>query len=123
MIRRSPAVLFCLLRKTLEFAENHFTGRCLKRACYTDNQLPPYLVVGALDHHHRPVRQIADSLVRLFAGLDNLDLHRLPRQRYDLQRIRKVVDIQYVNLSHTRDLAEVIVRRRQPTVAALRKHH
>ncbi len=49
-------------------------------------------------------------------------MHRLAGQCNDLKRIGQIVYIHHVNLTHPRDLAEIIIRSRQPAVTGFGKH-
>ena len=95
----------------------------MQRAGDADEQFPSDLVAGALDNDHGAVVEITDALFRFLTRLDNFHLHRLTGQSHDLERIGQIVDVHHIHLAHPRDLAEIVVRRGQPPVEGLRKHH
>ena len=104
---------------SFEFAENHFSGGRLKRACYRDDNIFADFAAGLLDNHHRAVVEITDTLLRFFARLYDANLHIFSGQGNGLERVGQVVYIQDVHLSHGGNLAEVIIRCYESSAAVL----
>ena len=59
---------------------------------------------GVVDDDHRAVGKIADRLPGLFAFFDELHFQRFAGNERGLQRVGKVVDVQYADALHAGDL-------------------
>src|SRR5260370_19548405 len=88
-------------------AEIHFAGGGLKNAGdgYIDSTRDHLL--GVVHYYHCAIVQIRDSLVVLFAFLENEDAHRFTWQHNRLQSIGQLVDVQDVDAVKLGDLVQV----------------
>ena len=75
-------------------AENHLTGGGLKDAGDGNVDSSRDHLLGVIHHHHRTVIQLSDSLVVLFAFLENDDAHRFARQNDGLEGIGEFINVQ-----------------------------
>ena len=93
----------------IELAEDHFAGCSLEHAGDRDIDCLRDHPARVIDHHHRTVIQVSDSLIVFLALFKDKDAHRFAGEYNRLQRIRELVDVENLNAPQLGHLIEVEV--------------
>ena len=88
-------------------AKDHLSRRRLQHA--GDGRLDGLAdhLARVVDDHHRTVVQISNTLIEFLSFFQDEYLHGFARQVHRLERIRKLVDIQYLHTAELRNFVQV----------------
>ena len=89
------------------FSEDHFSGAGLNDTGDSDLDFLVQMSAPLLDDNHRAVLEIADTLARGFAGLDEADGHPFAGQYDGFQGVGQIIEIDDVDAAKIRDLVQV----------------
>ncbi len=109
--------------QTLVAAKDHPAGAGLQHAGHGDADLLVDVVAAPFDDDHRAVVEIADSLARLFAGLDDANFNVLAREKGRLEGVGQFVEIDHAHAVQPGDLVQVVVVRHDFAVQMLGQQH
>ena len=92
-------------------AEDHLSGSRLQHA--GDGRLDGLAdhLARVVDNHHRAIVQISDALIEFLPLFQDEHLHRFAGQVNRLQRVRKLVDIEYLHTAELRNFVQVEIVR------------
>src|SRR5436190_22650993 len=102
------ATIFCFFPET---AKNHFSCCYLQNTRNGNVRILTYQPTRVVDHNHRSIVEISDTLVVLFSLFKDEDTHCLTWEDNRLESICQLINVEHVDATQLRDFVQVEVIR------------
>src|SRR5579859_3218561 len=95
------------MRAIVELTEDHLAGGGLQNAGHGNVDGLRDHLLGVIDHHHRSVVKVGDTLIEFFSLFEDEHSHDLAWQHDGLHRIGQLVDVEDHHAMQLRHLVKV----------------